>query len=1115
MPDKMEKNVSFKITVDDSQFEELVEHIKARQSELNDTLSTTDKAFNLLSSKIDNISGQYVKLAAATDLTSDSFKTLNKHILSLERNINIHEKVLDDLVEHYENISQNINNAWSEIAKGSASGIASLKTNIEAHGKIIDDLTTEYADLYTDISTIWGLIANSVGNIDEDKLKNIEVLGKAIQSLNDQVDKLGNIKDIRNSIRSLVKTIDQIKGESINKIESLTVKINALGTGGDTLKNKTESLKNIRRELRNLSKSLDSLTDDKLKKLDSLAEKLNSLEINNDKLLEYLRLLKEIGFKIDKIDEKQVKNKVKQLGFKDNKPEDDDGNINRASNIQNLIMSKAYSMIPMSSMLKAIYKDLESAIPKKRPKNKNNSTQVEKASKNTEILYNWLTKTNVLLPLIIAGIIGAVQAGQDATIKLANMQSNIRSLGGSLGDLGTNAIEAENKTSRLKETLATIKDDIYASLIEPFESLIDVGYATTKNIKDFLDSFVDFKWTPITGIIPEFDFSKGIQASKELNDKVNANINGASKTVIDFAQTVEDEFGTSLKKSISYMTGIANTFRGTGLSNQSLANMSQGIYAGAYKLQNTYGGNIDDIVNSLTQAISTGGTQASKYGLVLDDATLNGWLAMEKGIDGVNVQMSDAMRQSYRYQLALYQMNNTGTDGLQQQIAGWKKYGNIIDATKGKVYQFDEVINMGAYNFDIPEIGPSGLDFKTSDGEDVEDKAKNTTDKIVGLNDELDNTGKVGAESALAIQEMLDSLNVLGVDGALAAGAVAESLVPVTEGAYDAMEAFGLATQQLAQLSGVADGLVNKKISFDVNTSGITSAQKQLQSLLGNLNTLSVTVPELKVNTSGIKSALNGLPMLPTPEPTGVIASGGMLRFPGLQTGAKSNILYNATADKQFGTDIISALEYDIQHILDGNLLSRGAEYFKDMDTGSQLAVGGSAAWLGGSALYKILASAPGLSAAAQPQLQALLAKLSSLKASGSVAVGNVSNALTDFEKSLGSKASGGGLLLGATANGGLSLREHLTAISEGNRPEIVLPLSNPSVNVAYQKIAENISGLIQSGGLSGLNISIELAPGGTVVAGEYSLNQFVNMMADRLAIELRNRGELGYGTVN
>lgn len=155
------------------------------------------------------------------------------------------------------------------------------------------------------------------------------------------------------------------------------------------------------------------------------------------------------------------------------------------------------------------------------------------------------------------------------------------------------------------------------------------------------------------------------------------------------------------------------------------------------------------------------------------------------------------------------------------------------------------------------------------------------------------------------------------------------------------------------------------------------------------------------------------------------------------------------------------------------------------------------------------------MSAAAQPQLQALLAKLGSLKASGSVAVGNVSNALTDFAKSLGSKASGGGLLLGATANGGLSLREHLTAISEGNRPEIVLPLSNPSVNIAYQKIAENIGGLIQSGGLSGSNINIELAPGGTVVAGEYSLNQFVNMMADRLAIELRNRGELGYGTVN
>lgn len=847
---------------------------------------------------------------------------------------------------------------------------------------------------------------------------------------------------------------------------------------------------------------------------------------------------------------KQIESRRKQLGKALSTAEkkynsSNNQQSNKSKEVQNLIMSKAYSMIPMSSVLKAIYKDLDGAIPKKQPKDKDNTTQVEKVSKNTETLYTWLTKTNVILPIIIAGIIGAVQAGKDATTKLANMQSNIRSLGGSLGDLGTNAIEAENKTSRLKETLATIKDDIYASLIEPFESLITVGYATTKNIKDFLDSFVDFKWTPITGIIPEFDFSKGIEASKELNDKVNANINGASKTVIDFAQTVEDEFGTSLKKSISYMTGIANTFRGTGLSNQSLANMSQGIYAGAYKLQNNYGGDIDDIVNSLTQAISTGGTQASKYGLVLDDATLNGWLAMEKGIDGVNVQMSDALRQSYRYQLALYQMNNTGTDGLQQQIAGWKQYGNIIDATKGKVYQFDEVINMGAYNFDIPEIGPSGLDFKTSDGEDVEDKAKNTTDKIVGLNDELDNTGKVGAGSILAIQGMLDRLNILGVDGPLAVGAVAESLVPVTEGAYDAMKAFGLATQQLAQLSSVADGLANKKIDFDVNTSGITSAQKQLQGLLGNLNTLSVTVPKLDVNTSGIQTALNdlqsllsslntlsvtvpkldvdtsgiktaldGLPMIQTQEQAATSAFGSILKFPGLQTGAKSNILYNATADKQFGTDIISALEYDIKHILDGNLLSRGAEYFKDMDKGSQIAVGGSAAWIGGSALYKILASAPGLSAAAQPQLQALLTKLGSLKASGSAAVGNVSNALADFAASLGSR-TGGGLLLGAMANGGLSLSEHITAISEGNRPEMVLPLSNPSVNIAYQKIAENISGLIQSGSLGGSNFNIELAPGGTVIAGEYSLNQFVNMMADRLAIELRNRGELGYGTVN
>ena len=145
--------------------------------------------------------------------------------------------------------------------------------------------------------------------------------------------------------------------------------------------------------------------------------------------------------------------------------------------------------------------------------------------------------------------------------------------------------------------------------------------------------------------------------------------------------------------------------RGLGFTNASSRGLAGNLYNLSSSLSPLWGDQPSEIMTALESAVFTG-KGAEKYGFNVSDNVLTGYLA-KQGIDIANVEITDAMKAYYRYQLLSEESLDNNSEAMSEFISQWEQLGFMIDKTKGKLFGFDEVIQLTAADSTIPEIAGS------------------------------------------------------------------------------------------------------------------------------------------------------------------------------------------------------------------------------------------------------------------------------------------------------------------------------------------------------------------------------------------------------------------------
>ena len=164
----------------------------------------------------------------------------------------------------------------------------------------------------------------------------------------------------------------------------------------------------------------------------------------------------------------------------------------------------------------------------------------------------------------------------------------------------------------------------------------------------------------------------------------------------------------SKDKIAGAQASISTSAQQSGFSLSSSNNLAGNTYKAAQQIADKTSEQASDVAKKLADAWLNGSDAAKEYGVVVNDQVLTGYMASQ-GVDIANVEITDAMKQYYRYQLMMEQLSSSNRDAMQDMIKEWTQLGFIIDKTKGKLFSFDEVIQLTAADPTIPEVGGSGL----------------------------------------------------------------------------------------------------------------------------------------------------------------------------------------------------------------------------------------------------------------------------------------------------------------------------------------------------------------------------------------------------------------------
>lgn len=594
-----------------------------------------------------------------------------------------------------------------------------------------------------------------------------------------------------------------------------------------------------------------------------------------------------------------------------------------------------------------------------------------------------LTKAGPLIAAITVALTAMTAAGAKANETTLNITRSLRQLSSDFNDMGLDAIETSNKMAVVKNRFR------------------EMGYELLQAFEPIYEGFVNFLYA-FTRDIPNYDGNSRASINGKEND-LDSEINALKEIGLEI--TTEQIAGI--------VADISKKAQQAGFDTDSANKMGLRTLAEAQNLATYYGkaGQVGEVANQLANAWLSGSDSAREYGIVTNDETLYGWMAQEKGIDGVNTKLSDAAMMAYRFELAMYSAGQTGTESLQDQIKGWREYGTEIKAAQNQLLSFEQVVTLKAVNPSIPTMDYDGIVDTVNKSEknkvnvDLEDtEFRNGIYSIIGLLDQLPHEVriKLGIDSALSNIKTINNFQQL-------TGLSFDNNIAQTVG--NGISAYGSALLGTPNMSGWSSSLGNLST---INSFQPTSTSK---SITDYINTNKTSNSELNKIESGI------------------IKAGQWLEDSGW------NDRFRAFNDKMFGDGGKGIANLALG--LFGGILTGGAS------------------------------------------MQAI---------SGSVFPGGV-------------------LPITGHYDGGISTRAHIARISEFNSEEAIIPLNNPSANPAFDRMADRLADRMIGGGTGGNTANTyNLAPGGVVIADNYSVDRFVEMIANKLATLNRDRGDMSYG---
>lgn len=320
------------------------------------------------------------------------------------------------------------------------------------------------------------------------------------------------------------------------------------------------------------------------------------------------------------------------------------------------------------------------------------STQVLAAGKATSGL------TKVIAGLgSTAGVVGGVVAGLVVTFGLMEEAGKVAyernvELNKALMQLGASEDELKTSTSDTAKTAISAKN-----------TWSRIGDDLTESFEPFYKGWVEFSdW-----------FGKGFEKFINLGEKKDPDEFKDSRVRWYTKNKLEDLEGEPEKNSLPVISSIASSAKQSGFSNSSATNLAINTYDRAMILSKKYGIEASEVAKKLGDAWLKGSDAAKEFGVVVDDQTLDGFM-ISKNVDIVNTKISDAMKQYYRFQLLQEETSADNSDYMQDNIKKWKQLGMQIEDTKGRLFSFDEVIQLSATDTTIPDIDKNGEIINTS-----------------------------------------------------------------------------------------------------------------------------------------------------------------------------------------------------------------------------------------------------------------------------------------------------------------------------------------------------------------------------------------------------------------
>lgn len=612
-------------------------------------------------------------------------------------------------------------------------------------------------------------------------------------------------------------------------------------------------------------------------------------------------------------------------------------------------------------------------------------------------------------------------------------------------------------------------------------------------------------------------------------------------------------------KRVNTQGSISASAQQSGFNIGSANVLARDTYKLAEQYNEKFGDTVEQMSKNLADAWLNGSDAAKNYGVVVDDLTLSGYMA-SKGIDIVNVEISEAMKQYYRFQLVQEEMNRDSDSGMSQNIKNWKQYGMIIDQTKNKLFSFDEVIQLNAFDPTIPDLGTAEIGRELEDSlnptiNPIIGKPKNTPDPIDVPINPIVNPPIADIISAFGLIPSSVDVDVnANVNGAAAVAKLQSNLEAVTVPWSTTLTLICPALAVAQSILGLLENITGKswQSELGLNVQGqelVDNAYASLQAVAGTY------VANTVFKVTGLDQLREALHLAKELEQYKVSSSSYNEKYTqtsmnesAMQAGNASKILNRSKEDilnqalhpitsslanksyksatsssnsiKNFGADVnASAGGFSASN----NVLNAINEYKNKNNNTNQKLETYKGAYLYGTTLdknLKALTVGVGLAtggAAAVGGLTGLAgAGLSSASAGTSADIISRSELLEHYfaknkltaeliADSFGAKASG-------FASGGIGTKESMIHAFEGDRAEAVIPLeSQQGIDYLGNAMKQALGG-DDGAGSSNITVNVNLS-GLNLADNDAQWDRVGRKISEVIAIQNQRRGNLNYGS--